>query len=94
MWSDLQYRVLQVIPDLILPAPGLTRGDHLATSAHPVPGLTLPAPGLTRGDLPASRTLPAKGFAPPSASPQRAFGACMSISGKKKPGRAPTPEAP
>ncbi|KRS14303.1 hypothetical protein XM53_00780 [Roseovarius atlanticus] len=54
MWSDLQNPVLQVIPDLILPAPGLTRGDPLATSRHPVPGLT--------------RDLPAKDFAPPLAS--------------------------
>ncbi len=77
MWSDLQNRVLQVIPDVIR--------DLLAIRAHPVPGLTRP--------LPAPRTLSRKGFAPPSASPQRAFGACMSISGKKKPGRLPAPEA-
>ncbi|QFT95869.1 hypothetical protein FIU85_01005 [Roseovarius sp. THAF8] len=86
MSSDLQNRVLQVIPDLILPAPGLTRGDLPAISYHLVPGLTR--------DLPANPPRPAKGIAPPSASPQRAFGACMSISGKKKPGRVPAPEAP
>jgi hypothetical protein len=87
MWSDLQNTILQVIPDLILPAPGLIRGDLLASLRYHVPGLTLPVPGMTRD-------LQAKGFAPPSASPQRAFGACMSILGKKKPGHAPTPEAP
>ncbi len=79
MWSDLQNKILQVIPDLIR--------DLLASLRYHVPGLTLPVPGMTRD-------LPAKGFAPPSASPQRAFGACMSILGKKKPGHAPIPEAP
>ncbi len=85
MWSDLQNSVLQVIPDLIRDLP--------AISHHPVPGLTLPAPGLIRRDLMAPRTLSPKGFAPPSASPQRAFGACMSIFGKKKPGELPGSEA-
>ncbi|MGK7652964.1 hypothetical protein ACSQ76_11290 [Roseovarius sp. B08] len=85
MWSDLQNPVLQVIPDVILPAPGLIRGDLLATRGHPVPGLTR--------DLMAPRTLSPKGFAPPPASPQRAFGACMSIFGKKEPGDLPGPEA-
>ncbi len=101
MWSDLQNPVLQVIPDLIrdlpaishhsvpdliLPAPGLTRGDLAAIHDHPVPGLTR--------DLPANSTQPARGVAPPSASPQRAFGACLSISSKKKPGAVPGSEAP
>ncbi len=86
MWSDLQNRVLQVIPDVILPVQGLTWGDLAAITRHPVPGLAR--------DLSAPRTLCPKGFAPTSASPQRAFGACMSISGKKKPGRLPAPEAP
>ena len=93
MWSDLQNKILQVIPDLILPAPGLIRGDLLASLRYHVPGSILPAPGLTR-DLQAHRTRTTRGFAPPTASPQRAFGACMSILGKKKPGHAPIPEAP
>lgn len=59
--------------------PGSIR-DLAAKAHHLVPGMT--------------RDLQAKGFAPPSASPQRAFGACMSILGKKKPGHAPIPEAP
>jgi len=79
MWSDTQNRASQVIP-------GLTRGDLPATRARPVPGLTR--------DLPASRMRPATGFAPPSALPQRAFCASVSIYVKKKSGKTPAAEAP